>query len=386
MGATNEQLQVIIDDTLSINDLVSRQAQGFSVLRSAHVGNFSAYNLTIAESGIPVLAVDHNVTGVDRNYFPESVNTHSGSTLIAATGKISCRAVALGGQFVDELQLDSVRKAVPSAAVFTNTDYVRANAAVVSEVVDLLLAEAPRYFDRLVMPNGSTARRPDAARLLGSYGIMQLQEDPRQEGAAVLLPNMADILANFAIEALKTERAIQYHLSGPDMVKYIGGLLPDLNGLYARLRATASFGARLPAMLQVRLVPTAQAIFATTGQRRNQLDTLIAIYDAAQDELAELDARRKQFFTSDQANDNGAKADLLNGQKRQRAAIETDLAECIALQPELLCGPGEPGFITQYDALAEGGLYVPGTNRERTVGQLGTMSKTLKKIAKRLNL
>jgi hypothetical protein len=394
MESTTPQLRIEKDDGLSIDELVRRKAMGFSVLRSAHVGNLSPYNLALADAGIPILSVDHNITGVDRNYMPESIATQKSQKSIAALGRLVCRSLAEANaldpsaqdkpQFLDDFHIAAARQALPAnAMIMTNTEYLRTNELVVREIVELALKEFPSIFNRLALPDGSTKKSTNASSLVKLYGIMQLNDNPREENEAVIMPNILDILANFVIESLETEQDVQYHLSGPAMVKYIDSMMPDLQELYSKLRDRASFGPRLPAKLTVKLVPTAEAKFATTLSRRSNLDSLLEAVKAADEELDVLQGARKAFFTSPGAQDSAARREATNQFKDGEAAIDLVVAEKISQIPELLVEPGTSGFITQYDVLDEGGLYVPAINRQASMAELARLSARLGRIQRR---
>lgn len=380
------QLEIIKSPEISINDLMRYRELGFSALRSAHVGNFSPYNLTIADAGIPILCVDHNITGIDRNYMPESINTQTAVETIAPIGQLTCRTLVgetANSSYLDDLHQQSVRQAVANAEIFTNTEYLRRNEPVVGEIVRLALAESPAVFNRLVLSSGRTCRQPDAATMVESRGIMQLNDDPRAEKAAVLMPNILDMMANFIIEALESGEAVQYHLSGPDFVKYIDGLLPDLQRLYDCIKRRASFGPRLPARLTVRMVPTAEARFATTDARRPLLDDALAAVRAADEEIAVNQPARKAFFTSTVAKEPAARKAFVAELRTRETALEREAAEKLALLPELFIDPGTPGFITQYDAANEGGLYAAPINREASMADLASLTSRMKRLLKR---
>lgn len=385
-----ETLNIERNDQISIDDLVARQAEGFSVLRSAHVGNFSPYNLTLAAAGIPILCVDHTITDVDTNYFPETVIREGEAARIAAGGLVVCRAKVQDAsqdndRFVDEFHLGRVRQAIPQAKVFTNSEYLRANETMTGEIVRAALATSPHLFERLVLSDGRTQKEPGAARMVPVLGIMQLNDDIRAEKTAVIMPNVVDIMANFVIETLQSGRDTQYHLSGPAMVRYIKTLVPDLVKLYEAVRRSASFGQRLPERLNVQLVPTAEARFATTAARRPRLESLLDTVQAAETELAELAVRRKAFFSGHSRTPAETKA-FTTQVGREQAEAEGLIAAQAATIPELFIDPGTRGFVTQFDVSAEGGLFVAPINRQGTMAELSKLYKKLLKIRERIRL
>lgn len=385
-GSSSNNIEVIVDDTVSIDDLARLQAEGFSVLRSAHIGNLSPYNLALADAGIPILSVDHTITGVDTNYFPEQIQTQAERQTIAPLGRLVCRTRSQDGRYLDDLHIAAVNTATPGANVYTNTAYLQAYQDVAGEIVGIAARNVPEVFNRLALPDGTTSKQANAGSMIGRFGVMQLSDEPRAERTAVIMPNLLDIVANFVIEAIKSERATQYHLSGPDMCRYIGKLLPGLQDMYWLIRAVSSFGDALPERLDVRLVPTAPAKFATTMARRPQLDRILASYQEVEAEMTALNGVRRNFFMSPLATDLPTKTAFVSAMRGRQSSLEQEMAERIADIPELFSEPGRPGFITQYDVIAEGGLYVPDVNRQLSMAELSVMSQGLKKITKGLRL
>ncbi|MDL2363023.1 MAG: hypothetical protein QFB86_01415 [Patescibacteria group bacterium] len=388
-----ENLTITKNDQLSLNDLVELQAQGFSVLRSAHIGNLSPYNMSIAALGIPLLCVDHTITGIDTNYFPELTLSSNDTERVTRDGLVVCRAIvdaknvttAKQKQFVDELQLSSVRAAIPEANVFTNTEYLRKNESVVSEIVAIAVANFPEQFTRLALADGATRRDQNAARRISDVGVMQLNDNPRASETAVILPNLVDIMANFVIEALDSEQAIQYHLSGPDMVRYINNLVPDMQRFYVTLKSTASFRNLLPKQLSVEMIPSAEARFATTARRQPNLEGLLSVLQQTDQDLLMLAGKRKQFFTSTPKNKEDEQV-FSATIKTQQSKVELEIAEVAQLVPELFVPAGSTGFVTQNDVLAEGGLFIAPINRELSMAELSKTFKRLVKLRERIRL
>lgn len=379
-----ETLQIQTNDNLSINDLVALKAQGFSVLRSAHVGNVSPYNLSLAAAGIPLLLVDHNVTGVDKNYFPELLLSQDGETRIADDGVVTSRVQTVGGSFLDEVHINGIIEALPGTDVFTNSEYLRRNERIAGEITKIALQNLAPYFERIVQSDGTTQKMNNAAGLVGSLEVLQLSNDHRAEKAAVLLPNIVDIMANFVIEQLLSERDIQYHISGPDMVIYIGSLQPELELFYEKLKREASFGARLPQTLSVQMIPAATARFATAGQFQPELLGLFAQLDDSVDVLASIARERKAFFSEGLQKDTTAKQKFITSIDKRKSAIESAIVMQAEAVPGLFVEPRQKGFITQYDVVNRGGLFVASQNKELTFRELAAVTKQLVSLRKRL--
>lgn len=384
-----EQITITRNDQVSIDDLVALKESGVSVIRSAHVGNLSPYNLALAAAGIEVLSVDHNITGVDSTYVPEAVLRDGQSTTIARSGVVVCKATldSASDTYLDDYHIGAVNELLPSATLTTNSAYLKMAEAVTSEIVDLTLLSHPHLYNRIVNSDGSTARDNQAARLVAVYGIMQLQDDVKAETPSVMLPLMVDIVANFIIEALRSDQSEQYHLSGPAMVHYIQEKpkLQLLNDLYRSVKKHASFSDKLPDMLAVHLIPSTAARFVTTMKRGHLLDRLIEAYHDHQVGMSMLAGQRKTFFVTEKP-DKPAIVNYNASENEQKNELSQAVAEKLADIPEILATPPEDrSFVSQYDALSEGGLYSAPINSSLSMAQLQKMYKDLKAIFERHN-
>lgn len=373
-----EKLQITKNDSLSISDLTELRDQGSSVMRSAHIGNLSAYNMSLLASGIDMLLVDTNQTGKDKNYFPELVISQAGNERIADDGLLVARTRAKSGEFLDELQQASIRLAFPEAKIFTDTQYLRANQEVAGEIVQLALECQPELFNRVVTSDGVVTKSKEdrAKNLAGSGRILQLVDDTREEQEVALMPNEVVVLANFIIEAIKSEGAPQYHLAGPDMPNYIGSIQPAMQSIFQELRRRASFRDKIPAILDVQLVPTASAIFATTAENQSLLENMFESLEEYKVVLAGLRHQRANFFKA-KSIDASNKKDFITSNDKERAEATERLLPDILGVPALLNGPGEPNFVSQYDVLQQGGLFVARQNIEMSLQELESTRKEL---------
>lgn len=399
----NQPLEIIPESNISLNQLAAQHAAGFSVMRSAHVGNAAPYNMTIASLGIPMLLVDHTVTGrldpelkgADRNYFPEAINTQGGNTIVAPAGRLACRSqvqnVPAGLEslnatgWLDDLHVTGLRAAVPDAEVVTNTNYLRQNEKVAGEIIDLAAREMPGLFTRIVDADGRPVKVSGAAYMIRRAGVLPLNDDPRAEQTAVLIPNAVDIVTNFVIEALRTERDVQYHLSGPDMISYLRGhteQLKEVRNLYALVKQRASFGLQLPPTLTVRLVTSADARFATTTQRKANLDNLLDSVAELELQTVKINQERKQFFGSPQSKDASLRAEFLARVREREAQPQQAALVAADATTELFTPERQLGAISQYDVLCEGGLYVPKANVELPLISLSGIRATIAAVQK----
>lgn len=383
-------INLITTNNESLSSLADKAEQGFSVLRSAHVGNARAYNLAIANEKIDMMLVDHTITGKDRNYRPEAVIRDGEMTQVAEMGQLAFRTVAVIDEqsgYLDRLHTDVLREAFPRTQITTNTEYLRHNERLTGEIVKSAANLMPELFVRIVPADEVTAiEDARAAVALALDGrSMQIADDPRTERVA-LLPNEVDIVANFVIEALRSERSAQYHISGPDMVNYMTRPkskddqrtpLEIVNALYAELASTASFREKLPEELTVNLVPGAHARFATTTERAGELDKLLYALGDATVDLTDLNRQRGEFFRSAAARDGNAKKAFVARSNDERQGILAAFKSISDRCSDLFVGPTDAPYISQYDVRAEGGLYVPDAIRAMTMAELAQLSKEI---------
>jgi len=391
---SNPESPLVITENrdVSIEQLVALHGQGTSVMRSAHIGNLRPYNQVLAVNGIPMLLVDHNVTGVDRNYFPELRIEGGVSTQIAPLGALSCK-LSVDGVSLPDTHINGILSAFPDASVFTNTDYVRQNESVSGEIIAIAAATQPDLFMRLAQSDGSVIRvNRTLADRISEIGIMQLQDDPTESRTGIMLPNEVDIVLNFVVEALRTGLETQYHLSGPDMVQY----LADKKGspsevkqrvfrLFEDVKSNASFGGQLPRTTEVMLVPTTPARFATTAQQAPGLKNLVdTILDSERLlALSTLKEERAECARAATCRDDAFRS-LMSDFDRRELELLSPVGVAATGFPDLFAEDKSPNFSSQYDVTTENPLFVPpqilGLTMRELDGMFLEITKTLKRI------
>jgi hypothetical protein len=378
-------VNIELEDNMSLQEVAAMQDEGFSVLRSAHVGNARGYNLAVASVGIPMLLVDHNIATQtpdepgDRNYLPGSIVTREGLSPLALSsyGGIALQTQVEGGQYLDVLHMDALRSAFPATNMFTNTQYVRNNESIAGQVAAVALERAPQLFSRVVESDGKVRKAADSfAGLVESYGLLQLNDNPRNE-RGVLLPNEVDILINFIVEALGSGRDTQYHLSGPDMQNYIKDrrMRASLDALYAYVREEASFGPQLPEDLNVKLVPSDAARFVTTKDRTGQLYTIFDWLAYAE----RVSEERRDFFTSDAAQDPEQRETFIQEVGVKTLQISEALGAAVLDASEIFVPPQAAPYVSQHDVIKKG-LLMPAQNTHLPLRELRSIGKRLDKI------
>jgi hypothetical protein len=395
-------IEIPLEPNVSIADLQEAQSAGFSVMRSAHVGNARGYNLALAQAGIDMLLVDHTVViqtpedneqlpkGVygDRNYLPGSRVTREGIEPLAVNTlgglslktQVTCPDTGRPNIPLVDFHTAKLQEAFPNTSIQTNTEYIRTEEAIAQTIIDVALATQPELFRRAVESDGTVRVAENGAsfaHLAKSYGILQLNDDPSTE-RGVLIPNDVDIAINFVIEALRSQRDTQYHISGPDMKHYTRSdeFQKRLTKLYQDIRSQTDFGNQLPEELTVKLVLGDEARFVTTSNRAGIVG---AIFEAL--EARSTIAQEKRIFMQSTKGGKPSAEEMkfLQDANRRSKDIDTELKQLVGDADELFTGPKEAPFISQHDVVAEGGLFVPEQNIQLTMTELELVTRQLQK-------
>ena len=378
------QLEIIRQEDISLDDLIIRQSEGYSVLRSAHAGNARLYNQVLANAGVQMLLVDHNVTGIDKNYMPESAITDQEPLVLAEDMQVCSRTEVLDPfdgtrKYLDELHAENLSAAFPGSRVVTNTEYLRANESIAAELFNICAEAMPELFKREIETNDTVTHRIVGQPAYRASDALQLQDNPRTDGG-VLIPNEIDILINFVVEFLNTEQPTQYHLSGPDMISYINGIIPTLQKLSAAVASRASFASMLPSTLQVEMVPGTAFRFASTINNKLNIDTFAEALENRSNAAQATSEKRKEFFASPDANNPAKREQFLRTIRNSERQFNDEVFGSFSLCPEFLDTGTSIPTLTQYDAIADGGLYVPEFCSTMTVRELQILYKSMVKV------
>ena len=377
------EILITKQEDISLSELVTKQKEGFSVMRSAHVGNARLYNQVIAAVGIRMLLVDHNVTGLDTNYFPGLLIQDQSCLELAPKGQVSMRTPVVNpitgeNQFLDELHKESLSKLFPDTEIITNTSYLRENESVVSDIVTVCAEEMPELFNRVIPAGDVSTIKTTRVRKIGTDEVLQLTDDPRKD-AGVLIPNAVDILVNFILESYISEKEVQYHISGPDMVKYINGLIPTLERLGKAVLSRCGFATKLPNKIEVQLVPGIELKIASSNLGKAAVDNLVNAVVERRAITSEIQKSKKEFFGSSQSSNDELRQKLLaSTAKLDRDSIQLLVNSALDCPDHLDDGNGIP-VTTQYDSLNAGGVYVPEVVKELTMRELKSINSQIKK-------
>lgn len=397
-------ININLDPSLSLENIAAAQQQGFSVMRSAHVGNARGYNLAVASMGIPMLLVDHNIVSQfphevgDRNYLPGSIVTREAiqPLKVSRVGGLALRTEVINPfsgdlEFVDQLHANRLKQAFPNTEVITNTNYLRDEETIAGEISGIALADMPELFTRAIESDGTVHKsKHGLADLAPNYGILQLNDGPRTE-RGLLMPNEVDIVINFAIEAIRSGKDTQIHLSGPDMQVYAVETKSryTLNKIYQSVLEQASFSKQLPETLNVQLVPADQARFVTTRERLNVTRN---IFDWLRYETTQIKEPKSNYFKQRPSTDTQDIADFLASFRIKEDQVSSGLAQAVSDASEIFVDSKDAPFVSQYDVLklidvphdwipiGPAGFAMPAENSSLNMSELRGLHTRLKKI------
>jgi hypothetical protein len=247
------------DGTLSLRQLQEKMQDGCSVVKSPHVGNQHPSNLVCAALGIPFNVVTFTLAERDTNFHPHKVIANGASTQIADASVWTPFSKSDCGQTLETYHLDALRTKFPRLPVRTDMELMRTEQTLVEIVLRVITATVPRLWYRSVSGAGQVNH------LSGNpvtdwneinqdvFGLSNLS-------SGWVVPNNAHILFELVLQSLSSGKDTVYHLSGPQMVGYIGGAQKKLSKAYDVLRAEYPV---LPETLSVHIVPVASARMVT---------------------------------------------------------------------------------------------------------------------------
>lgn len=363
---------VIIRDDVSINDLVTLLEKGESVLRSAHVGNQYVSNMVLLYAGIPAIHYDRTVGKKDRNYYPHLVLQGGRSRL---HGVLCNPSTVIARTTAGHDHLSVLQRVIPKdlARVELYSDYIRRHESLGCHIMPILRKVGQTLgtygkswkWTRFVLEDGVIEERtPRNWQQIENEGVFGVSRDTY----GWIMPNIFNVILTSLFESLEYKTSRIHHLSGPDMITYIGRMIFDLSVIW---NVVADYIGVLKD-LDFYLYPTASAKFATLASRRNQLNELISSYETfarfkknkgVQIKTAPLEERSKVISSL------ARKGDKLNFR------IKSSVLEC----EDLFIGTSTQRHITHHDA-AMYGLYVPSWTLDQPLRRLGKIHKELSRL------
>ena len=363
---------VIISDEVSINDLAVLLKKGESVLRSAHVGNQYVSNMVLLSAGIPAIHYDRTVGKKDKNYYPHLVLQGGRSRL---HGVLCNPSVVIARTTAGSDHLSVLQRVIPKdlARIELYSDYIRRHESLGRHIMPLLSRIGQHIgirgkaweWRRFVLEDGSVEERNARSwKQIENEGIFGIS----RETYGWIMPNIFNIILVSLFESLEYKTRVVHHLSGPDMITYIGKLVPDLSVVWDNVADYVG----APKDLDFYLYPTAYAKFATLASRRNQLNDLIMNYEL-------LDSFKENKAVQIKAVSSEERTLVLNRLIKRGNELNYRLKASLGECSDLFVNLSTQRHITHHDAAIDG-LYVPSWTLNQPLKRLKAIHKELSRL------
>lgn len=265
-------------DDLSVNDIV-RLAREHHVAATPHVGNWTPARLVLPTLGISVLCVDHTMGSKDRNAHPQLLIQNGVARevcdqhdCLTTHAKVTTACIHPLGTSLSEVHMGAVRALYPSADVVTHLEHLKK-----SKEVTLAVLEEVTTLSR----SATWWRKVDAEGSVTSYRRKELpstwaEVEPHifpltNEREGWLVHNRVAILMDVIQQSHMGNDPEIYHLSGPDMVRYLGSEMEILSRMYDHVRTRLGFKQET---IIFNLIPFASFRFATRATQATACEKL----------------------------------------------------------------------------------------------------------------
>jgi hypothetical protein len=368
---------------LSLTDLQRIQTGGGAVMRSAHFGNWSPSNLSVAALGLRCVLVNTTMTGRDTTYHPSGVivgrRFHPGlaapGNALVVLSRVRRTPDVPGvetffdrGANLADAHLDALAQAVPGSVIETYQDYLRRHQDLAAAVLEICADAAPELWRRQADATRGVSEmrtRPRNWAEVSATGVLGLSSGT----SGWLIPKAIIILTMAVIDALTYRSPEVYHLSGPSMVHYVSDLDEALQRLYQAVAGRLS----LPDQLLFNLAPTALMTLGAPSSDQPALDRLVDAWLTAR-------AMRSRPGSSLPKPGPDRKA-AYRQRKADRFRAYADLAWAAVSCATPFHGAGKPDFCSQYDLLVRGGTwYVHPWGAQTALGAVGKMIRTVTQL------
>lgn len=269
-GKKQMPIQLRIRDDLSIND-ISSLARYYNIKVTPHVGNWTPARLVLPTIGVSILCVDHTIGERDPNAHPhllikdgvahelcdrpDRLTTHS-----SVTRELPDMAYPIGRSLSD-VHVGALRTLYPSADIVTHVEYLKENRDITLAVLEEItaLSRSATWWRRVDQEGNVTAHRKK--ELPRTWGEVEQDIFPlTREKEGWLVHNRVSILMDVILQSRMGTEPEVYHLSGPDMVRYLGGEIEVISRMYDHVQKRLGFKQE---SVSFNLIPFASFRFAT---------------------------------------------------------------------------------------------------------------------------
>ncbi len=292
-------------DALSLHDLTVLREKGYSVLKSPHVGNQHPSNLVCAALKIPMEMVSFTNGERDKNFHPHCMIKEGCASQLYDSSVWTPFAQLSSGRSVIDFHQSSVRTVFPDTDICTDMERMQQE----SELTEIVLRETNQAIPLLWYRRVSACGRVVPVKNVVQLPDFELETQVFQVSNVTsgwVVPNRVHILFDLVWQCLSSGRAEIFHLSGPQMAGYIGGITKSLSAGYDAVRKVVP---SLPEQLVCNVVPVAACRYVVRKSEAGMLqDIMESIYwyeslpyderAKAMSALHEIAKKYKNFFAS----------------------------------------------------------------------------------------
>lgn len=314
-------VELRIRDDLSLADVV-RLGASHEVKVTPHVGNWTPARLVLPTLGISILCVDHTIGERDRNTHPHLFIRDTGTRVLCdQADRLTTHAVVTRSDVASDhpvgtplsvVHVNTLRTCYPTADIVTHVEFLHRHReftlAVLEEVTKI--SRSAVWWRRVDHEGRVTQhRRKDLPREWREYerSIFPLTN----VNAGWLIHNRVAILMDVLTQSQMGSEHEIFHLSGPDMVRYLGGELQMISNMYDRVRTRFALPRET---ITFNLVPFASFRFAA---RPSQADACIRLCTELEKETPSKEVLRECLAAS---------ADVLAESETERYFSQHDCA------------------------------------------------------------
>lgn len=244
---------------VTLRQMQEKLALGYSVMKSPHVGNQHPSNLVCAKLGIPLTMVSFTQGEKDKNFHPHlRISGGKGEQIADASTWIPFASTVCGRR-LEGYHQDELKSRFPELKIKTDIEIMHENFDLAESALRVATNIISRLWYRSVNTEGGvTSFKGEAVQDWDQISDQVFRFTNDTHGW--IIPNRAHILFELSLQSLESGRDQIYHLSGPQMVGYIGGARKMLSRAYDALRLEVP---ELPETLTVYIVPVAQSRFVS---------------------------------------------------------------------------------------------------------------------------
>ena len=291
----------------SLYELQRLRSDGYSVVKTPHVGNQHPTNLLCAALGFEMQMVSFNQGKRDKNFHPHLRIEKGAGTKLCDPTLWTPFATTYCGVPLEQYHQESVRAQFPGVQVVTDQELLLQYVALAEKVLHVATHTLRNVWYRRVSEQGVVVQDKELV-LPATDRLLQDVFGFSSQRSGWIVPNRIHILFAFVLQSLSSGKDLVYHLSGPQMVGYIGKQEKKLSAVYDVLRTNhPELG--LPEVLTVRVVPVASARLVTHRTRAAELAEVESVFlwhekldpserRYAQERFAEAAAAFPEFVTT----------------------------------------------------------------------------------------